>query len=226
MFPVNFTSLQLIQKTDNLQEYVQENVEEDDLSGVLGDFCSKLSSNFEIYLFTDSLTLHSVDLSKQATSVNNVSLLEQFLLFELENVVDILPDSPVLKYVKDRGNIYHCLLTEESVVNDFKNICQQFGGKLAYLGHPAGFIASLEKKSCAEVFENTVHCQALNDQASFHLNSPLPTEYDQVQKWIAKLSLRNISIYNLSGKAVIPLEGNIVEKKISEISSKDILKIF
>ena len=212
-------------KNQELQEFEPENNDELDLSLVLAEFCEKLTSNFEIYLFTDTVTLQSVDMSQQAPSANK-SLLEQFLLFEIENAIDILPENPVLKFLKDNESFYHCLLTEDSVVNDLKNVCSQFGGKLAQLGHPAGFFSDLEKKNCVEVFENTVHCQNLNDKASFNLNSSLPTEYDSVQKWIFKRSLRNVSIFNFSGKDVIPLEGNILESKLSELNSKDLIKVF
>lgn len=211
-------------KIDELQEFIPENNDAGDLSLILAEFCERLSSNFEVYLFTDTLTLHSVDLSKQAPA-GNASLVEQFLLFELENVVDILPDSPVLKFIKDKENIYHCLLSEDSVINDLKNVCLQFGGKLAQLGHPAGFLSSLDKKNCVEVFENTVHCQSLNDKSSFSINSSLPTEYEGVQKWMVNRSLRNVSIFNLAGKGVIPLEGNIVDTDLSILNPKELLKL-
>lgn len=211
-------------KTQKLQEFELENSTDDDFSLKLAEFCEKLNSNFEVYLFTDTLTLHSIDLSKQAPA-GNASLVEQFLLFELENIVDILPESPVLKFIKDKENLYHCLLTEDSVVYDLKNVCLQFGGKLAFLGHPAGFLSSIDKKNCVEVFENTVHCQTLNDKISFSINSALPTEYGGVQKWLLNRSLRNVSIFNLGGKDVIPLEGDIVDKDLSELNSKDFLKL-
>ena len=139
--------------------------------------------------------------------------------------MDILPESPVLKYIRDKENIYHCLLTEESAVNDFKNVCLQFGGKLAQLGHPAGFVSSLNKNNCVEVFENNVHCQSLSDKASFTFNSSLPTEYDSVQKWIVNRSLRNLSIYNLDGKDVIPLEGNIIDFDLHSLKPQDLVKV-
>ncbi|MCM8536061.1 MAG: hypothetical protein NE334_09010 [Lentisphaeraceae bacterium] len=211
-------------KNERLQEFIPENSDDGDLSLILAEFCEKLTSNFTVYLYTDTLTLHTIDLSKQAPA-GNASLVEQFLLFELENVVDILPDSPVLKFIKDKESLYHCLLTEESVVNDLKNVCLQYGGKLAHLGHTAGFLSAMDKKNNVEVFENTVHCQSLNDKSSFTINSSLPTEYEGPQKWIINQSLRNVSIFNLAEKKVIPLEGKIIDTDLSDLNPKKLLKL-
>ena len=215
-----FTSIS--SKAQTIQCFTSEN-ESEDLGLLLTEFCEKLSSNFEVSLFTDTLTLHTVDLSKQATAAN-ASLVEQFLLFELEGVLDLLPENPVLKFLKDKDHLYHCLLTEQSVVNDLKNICHQFGGKLTQLGHPAGFLSSLGKANSVEIFPNTVHCQSLHDQCSFSLNSSYPTEYEDVQKWLVSHSLKNLNILNLSDKEIIPLEGNIQKADLSQVTAKELVK--
>ena len=207
-------------KNHELQGFSNGDENDPDLSILLSAFCGKLTSNFEVYLFSDTITQHTVDLSKQALA-GNVSLVEQFLLFELESVVDLLPDNPVVRFTKDKGSLYHCLLTDETLVNDLQNICLQYGGKLAFLGHPAGFVSSQNKNNAIEIFEETVHCQSLRGKCSFSLNSSLPTEYESVQKWLASKSLRNMAIYNLGGQEVIPLEGSMIHYDICSLNSKD-----
>ncbi|WDE97106.1 hypothetical protein PQO03_03935 [Lentisphaera profundi] len=218
LYFLNFSS-----KNQEVQDFVLKDNNHEEVSQLLEAFCSQLTSNFEIYLFSDKLTLHTLDLSKQ-TPTTNKSLIQQFLLFELENVVDILPDNPVLIFHKEAEHTYNCLLTEENFVHELKNVCLQADGKLAYLGHPAGFFASLYTNNSVEIFENTVHCQSSKSKNSYHFSSSLTSEYQAVQQYLVKNSMKSPTIYNLAKRDIIPLEGNISEVKFDEIKTKDLIK--
>ena len=207
--------------TQELQELPTLEGEHDDLAQLIESFCSQLTSNFEAYIFSDTLTLHSVDLSKQAPT-SNPALIEQFLYFELENLVDLLPDDPVLKFKKDKEHIYHCLLTDNKLIHELKNQCAKFGGKLAYLGHPAALMSS--KTNSVEIYANTIFCQGSKEKVYFDIDSSIPTEYESVQQWLSQRAITNPEIHNLANRSIVALEGDISLTTIESIKSKDLIK--
>ncbi len=214
----------LSQQNTPFQEFSPVNADSNDFQAVLGEFCSKLTGKFELTLLTDELISQTVNLSQQAQAVN-ASLLEQFLLFELENSLDILPDNPALAFARVDTTKFHTTLITKNYIEKIQSVCKTFNGHLVYLGHPAGITSLLEKVNIVEVYSHTVHCSTSMEYSNFHINAPLPTEYEKVNEWQSKKLLKHVVIYNLAAQKILPIEGTIKEFDFTTINGKAVMNL-